>query len=171
MRLFDVLLGVKRPAPGVVPRSRDAVLGALLALDRDTAPFAVRLAGAAEGGDVIAEWRVFDPRWHAVFAAATLDRSLAIHLRLRDAGHEVRCLHKSRGLAWRSGVPVPLADRGQVRGGYADAAFGIAPAFVESSASGAMQGYRFAPSEVRRPLEAAVTAQGWIFRGVGLSRL
>jgi hypothetical protein len=63
MGLFDWLTATKKPPPGVPRQSADALRAALLAANRDTAPFIVR-DGGPEGVDLVAEWKIVDARWY-----------------------------------------------------------------------------------------------------------
>lgn len=55
MGLFDWLTGSKAAPAGVARQPAAALRTALLAVNRDTAPFLVR-DGAPEGVDLVAEW-------------------------------------------------------------------------------------------------------------------
>ena len=167
MRLIDRLVGLRTPAPGTPPGEPAAVRRALMALDRPTAPYAVREARPGEDADLVAEWRVFEPAWAPVFERAGLAESLSILMWLRPAEREVRCLHWSRALRWRDGAAERSSGFKLTLGATASVAFGVAPAFVETLPDGTAIRYRFDATEVRRPLERAVTSQGWSWRGVG----
>ena len=110
MAWMDVLTGRKMPAPGMLPQPADAVRDALLALNRDTAPWSVSVAAADEAADLVAEWRIVDVRWHGVFARAGMTKTFSIHMRFHRDKCEVRTLDRSRDLEWQAGVPVLTAD-------------------------------------------------------------
>src|SRR5262245_32327018 len=91
MGLFDFLTGTKRPPKGVAPKSTAEVRAALLAVNRDTAPFLVR-DGSAEGADLVAEWRIVDATWYEVFAKAGLQKVFKVLMRLDAERNEVRAV-------------------------------------------------------------------------------
>ena len=59
MGLFDLFTGNKTPAPGVTRIQAADLRTALLALNRDSAPWQIR-DGAPEGCDLVAEWKIVD---------------------------------------------------------------------------------------------------------------
>jgi hypothetical protein len=63
----------------------------LLGLSRDSAPWHVG-DGAAEGCDLVAEWRIVDAQWSGVFFAYGLSKVFRIKLKFDEAAHEVRNL-------------------------------------------------------------------------------
>ena len=171
MGLLDFFSGRKTPEAGMAPQPAAAVRSALLALDRQTAPWTVREAAAGEEADLIAEWRIVDARWFAVFGAAGLQETFAIHMRLHEDLHEVRTVDHSRSLDWSTGVPVLAAGWQVTRGRQVSVEFGKAYAFTEQLQFGQVYNYRFNSSEMRHPLEQATLAQGWSWRAALLSPL
>jgi hypothetical protein len=88
MSFFGKLFG-QGPAPVGPPQSAEAVRAAILAVNRPTAPFEVRLGNAGEG-DLVAEWRIVDASWYEIFAKAGLEKAFKVLMRLDEAAQEVR---------------------------------------------------------------------------------
>ena len=73
MGLLDWITGSKSAPPGVARQPVAALRQAMLASNRDTAPFIIR-DGAPEGADLVAEWKIVDARWYEIFAKASLTK-------------------------------------------------------------------------------------------------
>lgn len=161
--MFDWIMGTRRPVTGTPAASAGAVRTAILAVARPTAPFVVRPATPDDGGDVdlLAEWRLADPAWYAVFAPVRV-KQFRIFMRLDAEQHEVRALDRLFDVQWTAGRPTIAvqATRGQV----CEVEFGVPP-FVETTADGQRIRFRFATAELKNPLRDAVRAQGWTWRG------
>lgn len=170
MGLFDFLSGTKRPAAGVVPKSPAEVRAALLAVNRSTAPFDVR-DGSPEKVDVVAEWRVVDASWHEIFAKAGLKKTFKILMRFDPDKREVRAVDQEWSVEWRVGVPSLSLAAEVFRGQKSEISFGSAFAFTENGAPGEVYRYKFSTSELKTPLQNAVTAAGWTWRGVSFGKL
>ena len=170
MGLFDFLTGTKRPPKGVAPKSPAEVRAALLAVNRDTAPFLVR-DGSAEGADLVAEWRIVDATWYEVFAKAGLQKVFKVLMRLDAERNEVRAVDQEWSVEWVAGVPRLSLVAEAFRGQKAEISFGTAYAFTESGAFGQVYRYKFSTGEIKTPLQAAVTGAGWIWRGVAFGKL
>jgi hypothetical protein len=167
MGFLDWLTGTKRPAPGIAPKPVGDVRAALLAVNRATAPFVVR-DGSAEGVDLVAEWRIVDAAWYEVFAKAGLTSVFKVLMRLDEARHEVRAVDQQWSVEWRAGIPMAAEGfRGQKR----EISFGTAYAFTETGMPGQVYRYKFATGELKPPLQEAVTAAGWTWRGVAFGKL
>src|SRR5437899_3041472 len=104
MGFLDFLTSTKRPAAGVATAPPEKVKQALLAVNRPTAPFRV-LDGAADGVDLVAEWRVVDAKWHNIFEKAGYKKTFRILMKLDPVKHEVRALDKEFEVEWSAGVP------------------------------------------------------------------
>ncbi|MBU3971533.1 MAG: hypothetical protein KKG54_12085, partial [Alphaproteobacteria bacterium] len=115
MGLFDWMTGSKSAPPGAPRLAVPALREALLAVNRDTAPFIVR-DGAPEGVDMVAEWRIVDADWYEVFARAGLKRVFKVLMKFDEAKGEVRAVDQSWEVEWRAGVPELSATAGGVRG-------------------------------------------------------
>jgi hypothetical protein len=170
MGMFDWLTGTKRPAAGVVPKPAADVRSALLAVGRPTAPFVVR-DGAPEQVDLVAEWRIVDASWYEIFAKAGLQKVFKILMRLDPQKQEVRAVDQAWEVEWRAGVPSLKLAAEAFRGQKAEISFGTAYAFTEQLKYGEVYRYKFATREIKTPLQEAVTAAGWTWRGVAFGRL
>jgi hypothetical protein len=170
MGLFDWLTGTKRPQAGVAPKSAAEVRAALLAVNRPTAPFTVR-DGAPERVDLVAEWRIVDAKWYEIFAKAGLTKVFKVLMRLDPAKHEVRAVDQEWSVEWRAGVPNLALAAEAFRGQKAEIEFGTAYAFTEQGEFGQVYNYKFSTRELKPPLQDAVTASGWTWRGVAFAKL
>jgi hypothetical protein len=152
MGIFDFLTGTKRPAAGVAPKPAAEVRAALLAVNRDTAPWIVR-EGAAEKVDGIKQ----------VFK---------ILMRLDAGAHEVRAVDQEFSVEWEAGVPRLSGVAQAFRGQKTEFAFGTAASlFTEAGPGGLTYRYRFVSNELKAPLQEAATGAGWTWRGVAFGKL
>jgi hypothetical protein len=168
--LLDWLTGTKRPQAGVTPKSAGEVRAALLAVNRPTAPFVVR-DGAPENVDLVAEWRIVDAAWCEVFAKAGLTKVFKVLMRLDPEKREVRAVDQEWAVEWRAGVPSLSLAAEAFRGQKAEFSFGTAYAFTEKGDFGQVYNYKFSTGEIKSPLQDAVTAAGWTWRGVAFGKL
>lgn len=171
MGLFDKLTGTKKPDGGTPAASPQEVAGAILAVNRPTAPFQVRPANPGEDGDFIAEWRIVDARWYEVFAKASLTSVFQIQLRLDPAKAEVRAVDREWTVQWRAGVPSLSLSAEAFRGQKKEISFGTAYAFTEQGQFGEVYNYRFRTSEIKDPIADAITGKGWTYRAVSFGKL
>ncbi|MER6028708.1 hypothetical protein [Streptomyces sp. NPDC001851] len=165
MGFFDLFTGTKRPKGGVAPRSAQEVRAALLAINRPDLPYVVR-AGAAEGSELVAEWRIRDPAWHAFFARTQVSRTIQIRMRLVPESHEVRALDRQWEVNWIGGTPRLTLSAEQSRG---QARTVSRRWTVERGADGRLQTteeFLFDSAELKTPLQEAVLSAGWTWRGV-----
>jgi hypothetical protein len=169
MSLFGKLFG-QAPAPVGLPQSRETVRAALLAVNRPTAPFQIRPGNTGEA-ELVAEWRVVDARWYEIFAAAGLEKTFKVLMRLDEATHEVRSVDREFSVAWRAGVPQISLAVSTFRGQQTSIEFGNAYGFTENLAPGVIYNYRFATKELKEPLQKAVAANGWRWRAVAFCKL
>jgi hypothetical protein len=170
MGLFDWLTGTKRPQAGVAPKSAAEVRAALLAVNRPTAPFIVR-DGAPEQVDLVAEWRIVEATWYEIIAKAGLTKVFKVLMRFDPAEHEVRAVDQEWSVEWRAGVPNLTLTAEAFRGQKTEFSFGTAYAFTEKGEFGQVYNYKFSTSEIKPPLQDAVTAAGWTWRGVAFAKL
>ena len=171
MGLFDWITGSKS-APAGVPRQPAATLReAMLALNRETAPFQVR-DGAPEGVDLVAEWKIVDARWYEIFAKASLTKVFKVLMKFDEANGEVRALDQEWTVEWRAGVPnLSLSTEG-FRGQKTEMSFGTAYAFKEENlAFGKVYEYRFKTGEIKDPLKDVAQQNGWGWKGVAFGKL
>lgn len=170
MGLFDFLTGTKRPEPGISPAPAEQVRAAIMAVNRDTAPFRITPC-EDDSCDFVAEWRIVDAKWYEIFAKAGLKRTFRVKMRLDPAHHEVRAVDQDLEVTWRAGIPSLSAAVSGFRGQKRETSFGTAYAFTEELRPGQVYKYRFKSSELKNPLKAAVTALGWTWKGVAFGKL
>jgi hypothetical protein len=170
MRLFDKLTGTAHPAAGVAPRPAQEVRAALLGLGRADAPYVIR-DGAAQGADVVAEWRTAEPAWQNLFVRSQLTRAVRFRMRLVPETHEVRVVEEGREVT-RVGDPPRLKISGQyTRGPDRTVSRHYTIGRGESGRLEATETYRFDSAELRDPLRDVVLTAGWTWRGVIFGRL
>jgi hypothetical protein len=146
------------------------VIDAILALNRPTAPYQI-VDGQAEGVDLIAEWKIVDARWVEIFAKAGLKKVFRILMRLDPERHQVRAVDREYTVSWRAGVPTLSLSAETFRGQKQSIEFGTAYAFTETLAPGQVYKYRFSTGEIKKPIQQAVTACGWTYKGVAFGKL
>ncbi len=170
MGLFDFLTGTKRPKAGVAAVAPEVLKEAILAVNRDSAPF--QITPCTDGSaDLVAEWKIVDAKWYEIFAKAGLKKVFRIKMRLDEDKREVRALDEEYSVEWRAGVPsLSLAVSG-FRGQKSEVSFGTAYAFTEEFKPGQVYKYRFNSAELKNPLREAVLAGGWTWRGVAFGKL
>ena len=172
MGLFDWMKVTYRPAKNIAPVSADELRKILLALNRPTTPFVIRdcTADDPENADLVAEWRMREPNWYAVFGSATLRQNFQIFMRLLPESHEVQSIDRTTQVTWSGGIPSFEFARTWSRGQQWEYRTGIRP-FYETTASGERIAYRFSSSEIKKPMLAAVTGNGWTWRRRFMGRL
>lgn len=170
MGIFDFLSGSKAAPAGVVRRSPGELREALLAVNRDSAPFVVR-DGSPEKVDLVAEWKIVDATWYEIFAQAGLQRAFKVLMAFDPDKGVVRCLDQEWSVEWRAGVPQLSLNAEAFRGQTLELSFGTGYAFTETLAYGQVYNYKFATSELKGPLQEAAAAMGWGWRGVAFGKL
>ena len=170
MGWFDFLTGNKAAAKGVARLPEPQLRAALLALNRDSAPWIIR-DGAAEGCDLVAEWRIVEARWYEIFAKASLTKVSQTLLKFDAAAAEVRSVDRDWTVEWRAGVPSLTVSAAAFRGQKTEVSFGTAYAFTEDGGYGQVYQYRFNSKEMKGPLQDLASASGWGWRGVAFGKL
>ncbi len=170
MGLFDFLTGTKRPKAGVATVAPEALKEAILAVNRDSAPFRIFLSDEP-GVDLVAEWKIVDAKWYEIFAKAGLKKTFAIKMRLDEDKREVRAVDEEYSIEWRAGIPSLSLEVSGFRGQKSEISFGTAYAFTEEFKPGQVYNYRFNSAELKNPLREAVLANGWSWRGVAFGKL
>jgi len=170
MGILDFLSGTKRPGEGTPVKPAAELKAALLALNRETAPWHVREATPGEGCDLIVEWKIVDANWYGIFDKQKLESVFKIFLKF-DAEHgEVRALDKEYTVNWKAGVPT-LGEVSAFRGQKTEVSFGIGYGFIEKGKFGEVYNYRFSTTEMKTPVKQAVTAASWTYKGVVFGKL
>ncbi len=170
MGLFDFITGSKGPAAGVARIPAAELRTALLALNRDGAPWQVR-DGAPEGCDLVAEWKIVDARWYEIFAKASLTKIFKVLMKFDDTRSEVRAVDQEWTVEWRAGVPALALSAEAFRGQKVEMSFGTAIGFRENFSPGVIYEYRFSTKEIKEPLQRTVSASGWGWKGVAFGKL
>jgi hypothetical protein len=170
MKLFDWLTGTKRPAAGVAAKSAAQVRADLLAVHRPTAPFTIR-DGQRENVDIVAEWRIVDAKWYGIFSKSGLTKVFKVLIKLDAQTHEARAVDQAWSVEWTAGIPTLTLEAEAFRGQTTEVSFGTAYAFTEQGEFGQVYNYKFRSSEIKTPLQDAVTKAGWTWRGVAFGRL
>ncbi len=150
--------------------SAEDVVKRILSVNRDSAPFQI-IDGKAEGVDLIAEWKIVDAKWYEIFAKAGLKKVFRIRMKLDEAKHEVRAKDEEFTVEWRAGTPSLSAAVSSFQGQQTSIEFGAAYAFTEEGVPGQVYKYRFSTSEIKKPLQEAVAACGWSYKGVAFGKL
>jgi hypothetical protein len=170
MGIFDFLTGSKAAPSGVPKLGKDALGAALLALNRDTAPYVVR-DGGSENCDLVAEWRIVDARWYEIFAKASLTKVFKVLMKFDDAKGEVRAVDQEWTVEWHAGVPALSLSAEAFRGQKVEMSFGTAYAFKEDLSYGKVYEYRFKTAEIKGPLQEVAAKSGWGWKGVAFGKL
>lgn len=150
--------------------SVDEVRQRLLTLNRDTAPYQI-IDGSSQKVDLIAEWKIVDAKWYELFAKANLTKVFRIYLKFDAAKNQVRGKDEEFTVEWRAGVPSLSMAVSKFQGQMTSVEFGAAYAFTEELKPGVVYNYRFSTSEIKKPIQEAVTACGWDYKGVAFGKL
>ena len=170
MGLFDFLTGVKRPDSATAKLNKSDVEAAILALNRDSAPYKITKC-EDDDCDLIAEWKIVDAKWYEIFAKAGLEKTFRIKMRLDSEKLEVRAMDEEFTIEWRAGVPSLKLELSGFKGQKSEISFGRAYAFTEELKPGEVYNYRFNSSEIKNPLKTAVLNCGWTWRPVAFGKL
>lgn len=163
--MFDFLTSTKRPAAGTPVLPASEVLARLKSLNRDTAPWKI-VDGSAEGVDLIAEWKIVDAKWYEIFAKAGLTKVFRILLKLGHEAKHVRAQDREYEVSWRAGVPSLSVAASGFKGQSTSVEFGTSYGFKEDLSVGQQYEYFFKTSEIKKPVQDAVVACGWVYKGV-----
>lgn len=171
MGLFDALTGTKRPKTGTAVKPQADLKAALLALNRETAPWHIHEAAPEDKCDLVVEWRIVDAKWYEIFAKAGLNRTFKIFLKFDEGNKEVRAVDQEWSVSWSAGIPKLSVVAEAFRGQKVEMSFGTAYAFTENFAPGQVYKYKFSTAEMKTPVQDVVTASGWTYRGVAFGKL
>jgi hypothetical protein len=160
----------KKPDKNAPVLSKEAVRQRLLALNRETAPYHI-IDGSSENVDLIAEWKIVDAQWYEIFAKANLTKVFRIYLKFDEAKHQVRAKDEEYTVEWKAGVPSLSMSVSKFQGQTTSIEFGAAYAFTEELKPGQAYKYRFSTNEIKKPIQEAVTACGWEYKGVAFGKL
>jgi len=168
--MFDFLTSTKRPSKGTPVLPAQQVIERLRALNRPTAPWGI-VDGQAEGVDLIAEWKIVDARWYEIFAKAGLAKVFRIYLKLDEAAKQVKAQDREYEVSWSAGVPSMSIAASSFKGQSKSIEFGASYGFTEDLTIGQQYKYFFKTDEIKKPVQEAVTACGWIYKGVVFGKL
>jgi hypothetical protein len=160
----------KKPDKNTPVLPAEQVIQRILEVNRETAPFKI-MDGKSEGVDLIAEWKIVDAKWYEIFAKANLKKTFRIYMKLDAAKNEVRAKDQEYSVEWRAGVPGLSAAVSSFQGQQTSVEFGSSYAFTEEGKLGEVYKYRFSTSELKKPIQEAVTACGWKYKGVAFGKL
>ena len=160
----------KKPDKNIPVLAAEEVRQRLLALNRETAPYQI-LDGTSENVDLIAEWKIVDARWYEIFAKASLTKVFRIYMKFDEAKHEVRAKDEEYTVEWRAGVPSLSGSVSKFQGQKTSIEFGTAYAFTEELKPGQVYKYRFSTNEIKKPIQGAVAACGWTYKGIAFGKL
>lgn len=160
----------KKPTKDTPAIPASEVRERLLGLNRETAPYQI-IDGSAEHVDLIAEWKIVDAKWYEIFAKANLTKVFRIYMKFNEAKHEVRAKDEEYTVEWRAGVPSLSMSVSKFQGQKTSIEFGTAYAFTEELQPGQVYKYRFNTNEIKKPIQEAVTACGWSYKGVAFGKL
>jgi hypothetical protein len=160
----------KKPDKNAPVLSAEEVRKHVLALNRETAPYQI-VDGSSENVDLIAEWKIVDAHWYEIFARANLTKIFRIYMKFDEAKHQVRAKDEEYTVEWRAGVPSLSLSVSKFQGQSTSIEFGTAYAFTEELRPGQVYQYRFSTNEIKKPIQEAVTACGWTYKGVAFGKL
>ena len=155
---------------GGMDASTHTVYDRIMALNRPTAPYQI-IDGKAKGVDLIAEWKIVDVRWYEIFAKANLTKVFRIYMKFDPGKREVRTMDEELNVSWRAGVPSFSAQASFFRGQKTSFSFGTGYAFTENLAPGQVYKYKFNTNELKKPIQDAIAACGWTYKGVTFGKL
>jgi hypothetical protein len=160
----------KKPDKNVPVLSAEEVRQRLFALNRESAPYQI-IDGRSEHVDLIAEWKIVDAKWYEIFAKANLTNVFRIYMKFDEARHEVRAKDEEYTVEWRAGVPSLSGSASKFQGQKTSIEFGTAYPFTEELKPGQVYKYRFSTNEIKKPVQEAVAACGWSYKGVAFGKL
>lgn len=174
MGLLDFLTSTKKPAADTPVLPEAEVRQRLAGLNRPAAPWRI-VDGKSESVDYIAEWKIVDAEWKETFGKAGMSKVFRIYLKLDPGAHLVRAMDREYEVAWSrgvSGLAVSLsASVSGFKGQKQEISFGKAVAFTETAGPQEVYEYRFQTSEIKKPIQDAVTGCGWTYKGVAFGKL
>ena len=160
------------PVPTSQPQTLDSqpVYARLMALNRPTAPYQI-IDGRSENVDLIAEWKIVDAQWYEIFAKANLTKVFRIFLKFDPTRREVRAMDHEYTVQWRAGIPSLSLESSFFKGQKSSVSFGIGTGFTENLAPGVVYKYKFNTNELKKPIQEAIAACGWTYKGLAFKKL
>ena len=170
MGIMDSLRSTKKPAAGTPVLAETEVRARLMTLNHDTSPFHL-VNGSSEDVDLVAEWKIVDAQWHAVFSKAGISKLFRILMRFDAERHEVRAVDQELSVEWLAGAPRIAVAAAKFQGQMQTVEFGRAVAFTEQRGPGEVYQYHFDTREIKGPVQDTITACGWAYKGVAFGKL
>jgi len=161
---------VAQPDTGGMDASTKQVYDKIMALNRPTAPYQI-IVGKAKGVDLIAEWKIVDAQWYEIFAKANLTKVFRIYMKFDPTKREVRAMDEELNVSWKAGVPSFSAEASFFKGQKTSISFGTGYGFTENFAPGQVYKYKFTTNEIKKPIQDAIIASGWTYKGVAFGKL
>jgi len=163
-------MGLFGKKPQGTAQPPEVVRSQLMALNRPTAPYRI-VEGQDEGVDLIAEWKIVDAQWYEIFAKANLTKVFRVFMKFDSDKHELRTQDHECAIEWRAGVPSLSLAISHFKGQSISVGFGTAYAFTETLSPGQVYKYHFNTSELKKPIQEAVEACGWVYKGISFGKL
>jgi hypothetical protein len=171
-KIGDDIMGLfgKKTTPKSNALPPQEVVARLIALNRPTAPYQI-IPGTAESVDLIAEWKIVEATWYEIFAKAHLSKVFRIYMKLDPEKRELRAQDHEYSVAWSAGVPSLSLAVSSFKGQSTSIEFGAGYGFTENLAPGQVYKYKFNTNELKKPIQEALTACGWSYKGVAFGKL
>ena len=155
------------PQAGATPIPRDELRRRLLAVNDLDVPMRVR---ETKHGKLVAEWKLADARWTAIFQKGGLSIAHSVKFDLDGDRHVARAIDFSRSISWRAGVARAAFSftffRGIVFSEF-DSAAEYNLLFKDGAWTfGPEYRYSYNLQELKRPLVAAIVSAGWTYQPV-----
>jgi len=160
----------QEPYNPVYDEESQRLIDDLLALNRADIPFRI-VGGRNEGVDLVAEWKIVDAEFYALFAAAGVRRVFRIYMKLDPGKRTVRTKDQEYGVRWNKGIPAILEGdffQGQKFSMRWHAEISLRK---DTKLPGVVVNYKFSTPEIKGPIKAVVKAAGWRYKGLIFARL
>jgi hypothetical protein len=92
-------------------------------------------------------------------------------MKFDESKHQVRAKVEEYKVEWRAGVPSLSLSVSKFQGQSTSIEFGTAYAFTEELRPGQVYQYRFSTNEIKKPIQEAVSACGWTYKGIAFGKL
>ncbi len=157
------------PKAGVLPISREDLVGKLLAINDPKLPWQIK---RGEKEDLIAEWKIVDEKWVDMFAANRINRVHKLRFRFEPKNYTVHIQDVERNVAWRVGVdgrPQATLRASGARGiNFYQYDWGASYGVIYKDGKLKVDfayNYKFNLQEMKNPLIEIVVENGWIWKG------
>lgn len=155
------------PPGHVIPLPKEEVRARLLELNNFDLPFHVR---EGKGGRLVAEWRLVDAKWSALFERGRMKMAHSVAIDLEGPGRVARSLDRQYRLHWSATVGRLQASAFGFRGiSFFQSGLGESYGIIltdEGWRADAAYKYRFNLNELKQPLLQAILSSGWTYQPV-----